>query len=287
MSELALPYVPIDPTIHERGRFTDFVDALNIEDDPNAEWYIIALLLWAGRMKVDGNIGKPTPKRLAKICRWPGCPDELLAALISTGWLIDSKTKEGWYIEGWERHGGRVLKKRIKWRDKKRKQRNGLGNVPGDIPGTSPGRPPDVPTCPRPKGEGEGEGEPKGEETTPAVAPFALNPDNTPSPWVFGDPIATVADLHQFSARAGLGLQIEPKTIKRARAMLAGHPITTGEAEEAMTRTLAMDGTGGLSSKVAYFLGVVEGMRRDALKPNRDDNATNGALDWLKDQQDE
>lgn len=119
--ELALPYVPIDPNIEDSERMFDFIEAIGASDDVNAPWKVIKLLLWLGRKRPDGNLGKITNRIIAKKGGWDGDPDNYVDALVSTGWLV--KTDDGYYLEGWDRHGGKLLEKRNKWRDRKNKQR--------------------------------------------------------------------------------------------------------------------------------------------------------------------
>lgn len=136
--ELPLPYIPIDPLIEESQRFVDFVEQADIHDDAHALMYIVRLLLFAGRSRVDGNLGHLSPRQMRKECRWPHDPELLVKALETSGWLV--KSGEGYVIEGWDRHGGQVLKKRegYRSRQKKRRQNKPLENVTRDISVTYP-----------------------------------------------------------------------------------------------------------------------------------------------------
>lgn len=117
--ELPLPYVPIDPMLPESERFQRFVDLADLYDDPYSEFYIHKLLLFAGRARVDGNLGPVSARRLKEECRWPHEPKRLLNALSGAGWLIDDGNG-GYTIEGWERHGGLVLERRREFREANR-----------------------------------------------------------------------------------------------------------------------------------------------------------------------
>jgi hypothetical protein len=181
MPELALPYVPIDPRIVDSERMGLFLDAIDAHSDPMAPWHVVKLLLWTGQHRPDGNLRKLSAKRIAIICAWPGEPDELVQALKESGWVIE--VDGGGRLEGWERHGGMVLKQREDYRErerlKKKRQRCAKKGHPPetcecpdrvpemspgadeaqivestDVPDVSPERPRDVPVM-KVKGEGE------------------------------------------------------------------------------------------------------------------------------------
>lgn len=241
MSELALPYVPIDPGIEESERMALFVDALELHDDPMAPWHVVSLLLWVGGERPDGNIGRMPLRRLAKICRWSGDPDDLFRALVSAGWVIanDDGTIK---VEGWSRHGGRVLAEREKWRDKKRKQRSQVDDsdkCPGDVPGTSRG----VSEKSRTEGEGEGEGELDRE----IDARENSSDQSTKTP---GRQLADIEAVgyERYGPLSGRGLAAVRKLM----------PITETELADAMTT----DGTSW-----TYAARVIESMRTEALRP--------------------
>lgn len=118
---MPLPYVPIDPMIDESERMDLFLDALGDHDDGDPECRVYKLLLWAGRSRIDGHTGKISARRLTEICRWRGDPQQLLKAFLSAGWLAEEQG--GYYIEGWDRHGGKVLKERERYTENKRRQR--------------------------------------------------------------------------------------------------------------------------------------------------------------------
>jgi hypothetical protein len=123
MRDLPLPYVPIDPLLNESQRFIDFVEAAQLHDDPYAEFYIHKLLLFAGRSRVDGNLGKMPARSIAKACFWSGDADVFVDALMTSGWLVRDGSSGELSIEGWERHGGKVLEKREYWKNQKRTAR--------------------------------------------------------------------------------------------------------------------------------------------------------------------
>lgn len=121
MRDLPLPYVPIDPLLNESGRFVAFVEAAGLHDDPFAEFYIYKLLLFAGKSRIDGNLGPIPSRSLAKACGWRGDANVFLEALLVSGWLVKNGTDL--HIEGWGRHGGRVLERRKDWRVRQQKHR--------------------------------------------------------------------------------------------------------------------------------------------------------------------
>lgn len=162
--ELALPYVPIDPNIEQSERMDLFLEALGLGGDHVAPWYVVRLLLWAGRNRPDGNLGRMSPGAIARAAGWTGDAQAFLEALVAAKWLIE--VDDGWRVEGWERHGGKVLDRREEWRKRKQRQRSkrhadvtrdkcgshaGVTSLKGEVlkgetqaRALSAGRPPDV-----------------------------------------------------------------------------------------------------------------------------------------------
>jgi hypothetical protein len=110
MTDLGLPYVPIDPRIMDRQRFLDFLDLLETATEREALSYILMLLLFAGRSHIRGHLGPVTARQIKRICQWEGPPNVLFDAFKASRWLIEDK--DGLRIEGWERHGGRLVAER-------------------------------------------------------------------------------------------------------------------------------------------------------------------------------
>jgi len=157
----SLPYVPIDPHIETHQRMSAFVDALAEHTKlPETLLTIIPrrLIEWAGRQHIDGNIGSPSAKFLARLLasefRLP--PDKLLHALTDekNGFLVELPDGS-LALHDWEDYGGMVLEIREKWANEKSEQRARKQNLrelsgrtngghPPDIHETSDGRPPDV-----------------------------------------------------------------------------------------------------------------------------------------------
>src|SRR5690348_15952279 len=146
MAELPLPYVPIDPRIMESQRFQDFVDAADVDED-QALLHIMKLLLFAGRMRPDGDLSTMSARQLARTCGWRDEPGAFVEALVKSGWLEEHGP--GYRIEGWERHGGRSMderergrKRKAEWRASKACPEDNDDVSPvhdDDVPGTSPG----------------------------------------------------------------------------------------------------------------------------------------------------
>lgn len=150
--ELGLPYVPIDPGIFESDRMGAYLDMMSEAGHECwcLPWKVIRLLLWAGENRPNGNLGLAGVTVMSRGTS-TGCPcgvphKTLRDIFLKSGWLVE--TKGGVLIEGWDRHGGRLLKRRKQWRERKAKNR-ASPNVPRDIPQdsteTSTGSPAHVP----------------------------------------------------------------------------------------------------------------------------------------------
>ena len=127
MHTVPLRYVPISPFIDESERMQAFLDALGQLLEPplavdHARLCIRRLLEFCGRTRVDGKLGSMSARRLAEAIGWRlGEPGDFLAAALQSGWLI--ATSDGLAVEGWERHGGKVLAQRAAWATSKAEQR--------------------------------------------------------------------------------------------------------------------------------------------------------------------
>jgi hypothetical protein len=119
--ELELPYVPVDPGIETSERMGLYLDALDAVDDEMAPWHVVKLLLWIGKNRADGNLGKMSDKTIAKFAGWKRDPQVLVNALVLSGWLI--KVKDGYRLEGWERHGGKLIAERERYRQQEREKK--------------------------------------------------------------------------------------------------------------------------------------------------------------------
>lgn len=195
MAELELPYVPIDPGIEDSERMDRFLELSGLHDDPMAPMRVVRFLLWVGRAHPDGNIGKMSARKIAKEMCWVGDPVKAREVMIESGWLVEDE-EGALSVEGWDRHGGRVLQARNEHRErereKKKRQRCAKNGHPADtcecpgvvrdesppcppdVPGMSPERPPDVPVM---KGEGrrvKGEDLSSSHKKNSRVKPVAL-----------------------------------------------------------------------------------------------------------------
>lgn len=82
----------------------------------------------------DGAIGRHTNEDIAAYMEWEGSPDELVAALVDSGWL-DHDKDDRLVIHDWEDHMPHYIKERIQKRGWRRKQRTCDEKTP-DSPGT-------------------------------------------------------------------------------------------------------------------------------------------------------
>lgn len=123
MAELPLPYVPIDPRIWESSRYLIYIAEMEGETEHDCRIALIEFLLFAGRSRPDGDLSDMTPAAIESVCRWDGGRGKLFDALRAGGWLNDKQ-----HIDGWDRHGGKMIAERKRWRENKRKNR-ALENV--------------------------------------------------------------------------------------------------------------------------------------------------------------
>lgn len=72
-------------------------------------------LLWIATIKnaPQGNIGKFEDEEIAILCDWPGEPEQLIAALVSTGW-VDEHPEERLVIHDWAFHAPDFVKANLK-----------------------------------------------------------------------------------------------------------------------------------------------------------------------------
>ena len=97
---------------------------------------IIALWLWALDNVPDGSLAGISNRTIARVCDWPERrADTLVNALISTGWL--DKSDDAMSIHDWTEYVGKLMERRRKDRDRKKKSvvipQNSAG-VPQEIP---------------------------------------------------------------------------------------------------------------------------------------------------------
>lgn len=271
VKEGPLPYVPISPALKKSKRFEDFVEFADLYDDPFAPFYIYNLLLFAGDARVNGNLGVISARKLAKECVWQGKPEVLLDALLRSKWLVPDSEGNLW-IEGWERHGGRVLKERLRWR-----RRHGLDVTPDDCAGDSD-EPPEEPakevqalrggsaespresvgkpaSAPVLKVEGEGEYEEK-QNTSRARAEYRQ-----------GQPIETVEQFQEFVAKSGWQAVLSPNQVVVATRILDEAPIADQELAYAASITTERAKSQGSRPSVGLFLSIVKGERARKPKP--------------------
>jgi len=278
MKDQPLPYVPISPALKDSKRFEDFVEFAELHDDPFAEFYIIKLLLFAGRARIDGNLGAISPRKLAKECVWQGDPYRLVEALTKAKWLVVDDAGN-YLIEGWERHGGRVLKERLRWR-----RRHGLEDAQADpvedadepkfapskpvqaLRGGSAESPPEsartTASPPVLKVEGEGEGE---EETKHRAASLR---EYKP-----GEPVTTVEQLTEFVATERWGTVLSPNHAVVASKILKQAPMTAQELAYAASVTNERAKKQDSRPSVGLFLAIVKGERANKPVPGSEHEA--------------
>lgn len=183
-SELALPYVPIDPRIERHPKTRKFLRLLGLSDDPFAHMHVVKFLMEVGELHPDGSLGNIDPEDIADMARWRGDAKIFTDAMCDAGWLMFGEG--GYVVVGWDDYGGQVYLKRVEFRDAKRDAANvrwhqeGKHNnqISDDCPLCRRNAPPPAPmqndaqpmqndapafSAYAKHAEGEGEGEPKGE----------------------------------------------------------------------------------------------------------------------------
>ena len=109
-------------------------------NEPLAGWYVIRALSWMSRFCPTGHVRDNDGTSLESSAKWRGTSGELLAALVSCGWL--DVVPGGWEWHDWAEHQGKVAHKAAKERERKAAYRaRASQNVPRDNDGTSAGRP--------------------------------------------------------------------------------------------------------------------------------------------------
>ena len=109
-------------------------------NEPLAGWYVIRALSWMSRFCPTGHVRDNDGTSLESSAKWRGTSGELLAALVSCGWL--DVVPGGWEWHDWGEHQGKVAHKAAKERERKAAYRaRAVQNVPRDNDGTSAGRP--------------------------------------------------------------------------------------------------------------------------------------------------
>ena len=153
--------------------------------EPLAGWYVIRALSWMSRFCPTGHVRDNDGTSLESSAKWRGAPGELLAALVSCGWL--DVVSGGWEWHDWAEHQGKVAYKASKERERKAAYRSKRPahvptNVPRDSDGTTTGRPAQRDVTGR-----DVTGREKGlrEQAAPLfepVAPPKVKPDKPPDP---------------------------------------------------------------------------------------------------------
>lgn len=119
MSELSLPYVPIDPRIETHPKTRKFLRVLGKADDQFAHMHVVKFLMEVGKHHPDGNLGKLEPEDIADMARWSGDAMKFTAALCDSGWLLFGNG--GYVVVGWDDYGGRVHAARQVFKDERKR----------------------------------------------------------------------------------------------------------------------------------------------------------------------
>lgn len=88
---------------------------------PAAIGYLHLLWWWAMDYAQDGDLSLYEPDDIADALMWDGSQDDLLAALIESGFL---ENDDGLFIHDWHEYAGRLLEKRKQNTERKRKSRD-------------------------------------------------------------------------------------------------------------------------------------------------------------------
>jgi DnaD/phage-associated family protein len=89
---------------------------------PAAVGHLHMLWWWAMDYAQDGNLSSFDPEDIADAMLWEGSPEELLSALINSGFI--ERVSDGLYIHDWDDYAGRLIDKRKQNTERKRKSRS-------------------------------------------------------------------------------------------------------------------------------------------------------------------
>ena len=79
---------------------------------PAAIGHLELLFHFTAQYAPRGDIGRYSNKRIAAALDWPGNPDKLITALVTTGWL-DSNSSTRLLVHDWHEHADRTVRQRL------------------------------------------------------------------------------------------------------------------------------------------------------------------------------
>jgi hypothetical protein len=103
-------------------------------------------LLWVGTSKncPEGDVGRFSNEEIAVMCDWEGNADELVAALLETGWL-DACPEYRLVVHDWHDHAPNYVKGNMKRHKKEFALASSPGNLPSNVPSSLPDDAPSLP----------------------------------------------------------------------------------------------------------------------------------------------
>lgn len=254
-----MPHVTIDTGLIDSDESVEFGELLG---DPDAWRHLVRLWGWGIQTDKEDGIIKLPAWKIAEVCGYRGDADELFAALTAplgrgqVPWLMP-QGDGSYYMRGWSRNG-RYFKEKQRLRDVAQRRRCARDQRQNGHAG-------DTRAARDTSREGDaGDTRDLTGNPSPSPSPSPSLKDNTASPppgWSGG--INTVEELEGFVANNGWRAQLRMSERKQAKALLDTEPITATCVQDALEAVKAKQP----ERVVAYFLGVVEGQRKDADKP--------------------
>jgi len=143
-----MAWIEIHQTLPRHRKIISMSAALDVQR-MSCVGHMISLWCWALDNAPDGDLSDTGDVVIATAAEWPGDADQFLAALIKVGFLDqDGNTLT---IHNWYQYAGRLIERRLKDAERKRKERLSEGH-PTDVQRMSSGCPvPPYPTVPYPK----------------------------------------------------------------------------------------------------------------------------------------
>ena len=117
-----MAWIRVDQSIRDHRKIYDLSDALNISV-PLTIGLLICLWLWGMDNTTSGNLDGISARTIARAAKWDGDPEQLLDALIDSGFIdVDDAGRK--FIHDWAEYEGKYISARECERERSRSRRN-------------------------------------------------------------------------------------------------------------------------------------------------------------------
>jgi hypothetical protein len=130
-------YIPVYVDTYGHPKFKRLVRTLELPK-PHVAGCLIAFWLWVMKYYPDGEITDSNPADIAEESFYDGDPDRFVNGLLDAGFLEPSEW--GFHVHNWNDYGGKLVEKRQKDTERKRRERTSRG-YPPDVTRMSDGFP--------------------------------------------------------------------------------------------------------------------------------------------------